>query len=78
MKKFFYITAYGDVTPCCYVPVSFGNLRKEPLASVIKRMWSHDIYELAPETDCLMNGKAFRDRYIEQMRTAPGHLIHVD
>ncbi len=77
-REFFYITCYGDVTPCCYVPLAFGNLRKEPLVSIIKRMWNHDIYELATEAGCLMNEKAFRDRYIEQMRTAPWHPIYVD
>jgi len=33
-----YISAYGDVTPCPLIPMKFGNIRKESLATVLKRM----------------------------------------
>ena len=76
-KEFFYITCYGDVTPCCYVPLAFGNVRNEALISIIKRMWNHDIYELATKAGCLMNEKAFRDKYLDEMLKAPTHPIYV-
>jgi len=33
-----YITAYGDVIPCPFIHVSFGNVKKESLAEIVKRM----------------------------------------
>lgn len=33
-----YITAYGDVIPCPFIHISFGNVLKEPLYAIITRM----------------------------------------
>ncbi len=33
-----YISAYGDIIPCSFTQISFGNLRREPLADIWKRM----------------------------------------
>jgi len=33
-----YISAYGDVIPCSFTQISFGNLRKEPLEKIWIRM----------------------------------------
>jgi MoaA/NifB/PqqE/SkfB family radical SAM enzyme len=33
-----YISADGDVCPCDFVPVSFGNITMEPFAAIYKRM----------------------------------------
>jgi len=35
-----YVTAKGDVWPCDFVPVSFGNLLNEPLRPIYERMKS--------------------------------------
>ncbi len=32
------ITAYGDVLPCALIHVGFGNVKREPLAAIWKRM----------------------------------------
>ncbi len=33
-----YITAYGDVIPCPFIHVSFGNVRETPLFDIVKKM----------------------------------------
>jgi len=33
------ITAYGDVLPCPVIPISFGNVMKEPLGTIWKRIY---------------------------------------
>ena len=33
-----YITAYGDVIPCPFIHVSFGNIREDPLIEIVKKM----------------------------------------
>lgn len=58
-----YITAYGDVTPCVYVPLSFGNIRREPLTKIARRMWRHKMFDCRAGTDCLMNDGKFREEY---------------
>ncbi|MBP7055375.1 MAG: radical SAM protein [Candidatus Omnitrophica bacterium] len=37
-KEKVYITSYGDVLPCPFIHVSFGNVRTMPLAEIIARM----------------------------------------
>jgi len=54
-----YISPYGEVQPCIYVPVRFGNLREEPLTRILNRMWKHWIFKgknircLAQNLPCL-------------------------
>jgi len=62
-REFFHISCYGEIQPCPFVPLSFGNLRREKLNDILKRMWGHDIFSNAYQ-DCLMNNTALRDRYI--------------
>lgn len=35
-----YITAYGDVIPCPFMHISFGNIREEPIETIRNRMLS--------------------------------------
>ena len=58
------VTAAGDVVPCTYFPVSFGNIRKESLLAIVKRMWAAPVYsEFRGAEDCPLNDPAFRSRY---------------
>lgn len=34
-----HITPYGDVLPCAFLPISFGNIMEEDLSSIRKRMF---------------------------------------
>jgi len=38
-----YITAYGDVMQCTFVPVSWGNVREEPLSVIYDRISNHPL-----------------------------------
>lgn len=35
-----YITPYGDVIPCPFIHISFGNVTREPLTNIVTRMQS--------------------------------------
>ena len=37
----FYLNAYGEVQPCEFLNISFGNLREEPLKVIMERMRSY-------------------------------------
>jgi len=64
-----YVSPYGDVQPCCYIPFSFGNIRKEPLEIIMKRMWSHPLLrDFQKVQGCPMNDSEFRRRYIDTLR----------
>jgi MoaA/NifB/PqqE/SkfB family radical SAM enzyme len=40
----FYVSAYGDVAPCDFTPLSFGNTRSESLKKIWKTMIDHPAY----------------------------------
>jgi len=60
----FDISPYGDVLACCYMPVNFGNVRKEPLETILHRMWGSDMFnDGLKHHDCPMNNPEFLRRY---------------
>ena len=64
-----YSTAYGDVTPCDFTPISFGNVREEPLADIWARMTSHPSY-CAHMDHCRMQDQQFRHQWIDRIPAA--------
>ncbi len=64
-QRLLYISAYGDVQPCCYVPVMFGNIREEPLADIVRRIQHHRMYKRYGKLmNCPMNDDEFRSEFI--------------
>ena len=60
----YYVSAYGEVTPCDFTPLSFGNIRKDPLKKIWKRMIRHKAYNHR-STFCRMQNPNFRHFYID-------------
>jgi MoaA/NifB/PqqE/SkfB family radical SAM enzyme len=73
-KQMIYIAPDGEVQPCPGIPVSFGSLREEPLAAILERMWSHDLFRWRSSTPdtCLANDPGFRERY--ELHSRAGQL----
>lgn len=63
-KKLIYISPYGEVQPCCYIPFTFGNIKEEPLEEILKRMWKHPLFRIKTK-ECLMNNEEFRRTYLK-------------
>jgi MoaA/NifB/PqqE/SkfB family radical SAM enzyme len=65
-KKMLYVSAYGDVQPCCYVPVKIGNIRDIPLKEIVEKGFARPMYEKYGNLGhCPMNDPAFRSEFIE-------------
>ena len=62
----FYLTAYGDVMPCDFTPLTFGSARREPLSVIWDRLISHDAYR-DPCNHCRMQDPEFRAAYIDRI-----------
>jgi MoaA/NifB/PqqE/SkfB family radical SAM enzyme len=60
----FYMNAYGDVTPCDFTPLKFGNLREDSLATIWQRMIEAPPY-CAHSTHCRMQDADFRRQWID-------------
>jgi len=60
----YYVSAYGEVTPCDFAPLSFGNIRSEPLKTIWKKIVDHPAYNHRTQF-CRMQHHRFRHCYIE-------------
>lgn len=59
-RTHFYVSPYGEVQPCCYIPLTFGNVLTEPLSAIVRRMWGSAMFSsLDSRTDCPMNSEKF-------------------
>ncbi|MFA6321745.1 MAG: radical SAM protein [Candidatus Omnitrophota bacterium] len=55
-KDFFYVSSYGDIQPCCYVPAVFGNIREQPFYEGVKKMRSSGMFRKNRRlNDCMAN-----------------------
>ncbi len=69
-----YVNAAGDVMPCDFTPITFGNVREEPLEVIWKRIrqsgdWGKRFHE------CRMQDPEFRRRTVELL--PPGSELPV-
>lgn len=48
--KMIYVDAFGEVSPCVFAPMSFGNVRERPLAEI----WSEMRGLFSPGSECFM------------------------
>jgi len=62
----FYMTAYGDVNPCDFTPLTFGNIQDDSLENIWNRMLGHDAYGERSD-HCRMQDPEFRARYIDEI-----------
>ena len=45
----FHINAYGDVQPCTFFQIKFGNITEEPLSDILKRGVEHPLFASFPD-----------------------------
>ncbi len=62
-KEFFYISPGGDVQPCPYFPVSFGNVAQQSIETILNRMTAEDIFREGRGTDCASADPAIRNHF---------------
>jgi len=58
-RNLIYVSPSGYVQPCCALPLSFGNIRTEPLIDIVKNMCRDGIMGKT-YNDCPMNDEKFR------------------
>lgn len=62
----FYVTAFGDMTPCDFTPLSFGNVRSEGVEASWEKIVSHENYG-CHNSCCRMQDPEFRAQWIDKI-----------
>ena len=60
----FYMTGYGDINPCDFNPISFGNVKEKPLAQIWMEMRNHPHFGKRHMT-CRMQTPSYRRKFID-------------
>ena len=72
-----YMTAYGDINPCDFNPISFGNVLELPVQVIWHKMVSHPDFKLHHKT-CRMQTPAYRAKYIDPLPDHPKLPIPIE
>ena len=59
-----YVTPYGDVIPCPFIHISFGNVKTEPLSVIRKRMLKLDRFNEYSDVCLAGEDSSFIEHYI--------------
>ena len=51
-RNLIYISPYGDIQPCPAIPISFGNVRNESMAGIIKSMDNFNFFKNMDHVIC--------------------------
>jgi MoaA/NifB/PqqE/SkfB family radical SAM enzyme len=62
----YYMTAYGELCPCDFTPISFGNVAADGVKAVWDRMTNHPLYRKRHQS-CRMQDPDFRHRCIDNI-----------
>jgi len=62
----FYVTAYGEMTPCDFTPLAFGNAREESMEAIWNRMAHHEAYR-GHKSNCRMQDQHFRAQWVDRI-----------
>gem|GEM_PF-858096 len=69
-RRLLYISPHGNVQPCSYVPIVFGNIKEIPFIEIINKMHRSDILSYGSDSlDCPTNSINFQNRYGRYMDT---------
>lgn len=72
-REKFYLSPYGDVIPCSFVHLSFGNLKEEPLEKIWQRMNDFPLFKEYYPYCRRTKQKEYNRKYLDQIKDLP-HL----
>jgi len=67
-RKMIYVDAFGEVSPCVFVPMTFGNVQRTPVRDIYDRMSA----QFPGDNSCFINRNY---RTLQQYRTAASPVI---
>ena len=75
MKEKIYLCAYGDIIPCPYIHVAFGNVKNESLVDIHKRCLEFDIFREYPDHCLASENVTFINEIMNYTHTFDRHPV---
>ncbi len=73
-----YMSTSGDVIPCAFIHLNFGNVKKESVASIWNRMRKFERFQNAPKRCMASDDETFYKEYVEQIAAHPDALLPME
>ena len=73
-----YITPYGDVLPCPFIHISFGNVKQENLKDIVRRMRMNPYLEGYPKICVAAEDREFHKNVLSKIGVRPRGGLPVD
>jgi len=70
------MTCYGDVNPCDFNPVTFGNVLEEPLEAIWRRVATTGVRP--HRSACRMQSARYRRQYIDPITDAERLPVRIE
>jgi MoaA/NifB/PqqE/SkfB family radical SAM enzyme len=66
IKEILYLTPYGDVLPCPFMHISFGNVHDEPIAVIRERGLKNEYFKKYYDKCLVAEDKEFIEKYLSK------------
>ncbi|MCK5014793.1 MAG: radical SAM protein [Candidatus Omnitrophica bacterium] len=77
-KTNIHVTSYGDVVPCCWFPLSFGNIRENSLREVLNQMYRNaEFKKLLTYDGCLCSNQEVLRKYLGDGKNLPANVNNI-
>jgi MoaA/NifB/PqqE/SkfB family radical SAM enzyme len=73
-----YMSNAGDVIPCAFIHLNFGNVRKESVGTIWERMKSFEYFQETKERCIASNDETFYNEYIEPIMAHENALFPIE
>lgn len=67
LKEILYLTPYGDVLPCPFMHISFGNAKDEPIDVIRGRGLENEFFEGYHKKCLVAEDRDFIEKYLSKM-----------
>lgn len=73
-----YMSASGDIIPCAFIHLNFGNVKKEGVSAIWNRVRRFERFRSAPKRCMASNDEQFYDEYVTEIRDHDGALLPIE
>ena len=79
-RRWCYVSPSGEVMPCMHTPISFGNVKKEQLSEIWRKIRKHPLFNRTPKV-CAYEEAMYKENYLKKIigkGTMPYHIEELD
>ena len=73
-----YVSSSGDVIPCAFIHLNFGNVRKESVATIWARLRNFEYFRQTQQRCMASNDEQFYDEYVSRIAAHPDALLPIE